>query len=100
MTNRLHIDASARPGLGEIDPHGSYSRRLSHDFISQGLSREPPAQVSSRGDHEHMNHLHPAIKTALGFVGLHDFHSIAVEHQSQGGELFDRSLRYALSATT
>lgn len=213
MTNILHIDASARPGLGGIDAHGSYSRRLTHDFISRWLSSEPHAQVryrdvgqiipahidhrwieaafgsardtpaavavlaqsdelsdellwadvlvlgvamynfgmpsslkawidhivrlertffhtpektgfpftgafadrdvpvvllSSRGDYgmnpggeyEHMNHLDPAIKTALGFVGLRDFHSIAIEHQSEGGELFDQSLHNALSATT
>lgn len=213
MTNILHIDASARPGLGGIDPHGSYSRRLTDTFIRQWLSRQPNTQIryrdvgkqppahidhkwieaafgterdstwaldilaysnelveellwadilvlgvpmynfgipssfkawidhivridytlhykpeikdhpftgaftnrnvpvvilSSRGDHDmdageayaHMNHLDPAISTALGFIGLSDIRNIAVEYQSEGGDLFEDSLRKALSATT
>ncbi|MBB4596464.1 FMN-dependent NADH-azoreductase [Xanthomonas arboricola] len=213
MTNILHIDASARPGLGGIDAHGSYSRRLSDTFVSHWLSQQPDAQVryrdvgrqppahidhrwieaafgterdapwaaqvlshsnelsdellwadvlvlgvsiynigmpsslkawidhivrlgrtlhytpdvkdhpftgafadrdvpvvvlSSRGDHgmdaggpfAQMNHLEPAIGTALGFIGLREIHSIAVEHQSEGGEPLAQSLRRALAATT
>ena len=213
LTKILHIDASARPGLGGIDPHGSYSRRLTQTFVSRWLSLQPDAEVryrdigkqppahvdqrwieaafgserdsawalevlapsnelidellwaevlvlgvpmynfgmpsslkawidqivrlnrtvfhtpgvegfpytgafagrklpvvvlSSRGDYElnpggqyaHMNHLEPAIKTSLGFIGFEEFHSIAVEHQSDGGQLLEASLDSALSATT
>lgn len=68
----------------------------------------PVVMLSSRGDYDldpgdqyaHMNHLEPAIKTSLGFVGFKVFHSIAVEHQSDGGELMQASLEHALSATT
>ncbi|MGK3119704.1 hypothetical protein QZH44_16395 [Pseudomonas corrugata] len=45
MTNILHIDASARPGLGGIDPHASYSRRLTDTFIRWWLSQQPDVQV-------------------------------------------------------
>ncbi|KHN91236.1 NAD(P)H dehydrogenase [Pectobacterium actinidiae] len=213
MTKILHIDASARPGLGGIDLHGSYSRRLTHDFVKYWLSRQPDAAVryrdvglqppdhinhswieagfgsglepvevdrvleksnefvdellwadllvlgvpmynfgmpsslkawidkivrlgrtlfytpdvpghpftgafserplpvvllSSRGDHgmdpggeyAHMNHLDPAIKTALGFIGINEIHCIAVEHQSEGGDALSHSLKSALSRTT
>ncbi|ACZ77496.1 MULTISPECIES: FMN-dependent NADH-azoreductase [Dickeya] len=212
MTKILHIDASARPGLGGIDLHGSYSRRLTHDFVKYWLSRQPDAAVryrdvglqppdhinhswieagfgsglepvevdrvlgksnelvdellwadvlvlgvpmynfgmpsslkawidnivrlgrtlfytpdvpghpftgafserplpvvllSSRGDHgmdpggeyAHMNHLDPAIKTALGFIGINEIHCIAVEHQSEGGDALSHSLQSALSRT-
>ncbi|MCA6927608.1 FMN-dependent NADH-azoreductase [Pectobacterium versatile] len=213
MTKILHIDASARPGLGGIDLHGSYSRRLTHDFVKHWLSRQPEAHVryrdvglqppdhvnhswieaafgsgldpaetarvleksnelvnellwadvlvlgvpmynfgmpsslkawidnivrlgqtlfytpdaaghpftgafserrlpvvllSSRGDHgmdpggeyAYMNHLDPAIKTALGFIGINEVHSIAIEHQSEGGEALSHSLQSALLRTT
>ena len=35
MTQILHLDASARPGLAGKDEHGSHSRHLSHRFVSQ-----------------------------------------------------------------
>lgn len=213
MINLLHLDASARPGLGGIVPHGSYSRRLTDTFVRHWRSRRPETQVcyrdlgrrppphidhrwieaafgserdapwaaevlaesdelvkellwadlvvlgvpmynfgmpsslkawvdhivrlgqtlhytpdvsghpftgafahrevpvvvlSARGDHgmspggayAHMNHLDPAIGTALGFIGLCDVRSIAVEFQSQGGGLLEKSLNDALIAVT
>ncbi len=80
-----------------------------HPFTGAFADRNVPVVVlSSRGDHgmdpggiyAHMNHLDPAIATALGFIGLHDIRSIAVEHQSQGGEPLAQSVRSSLSATT
>lgn len=212
MTKILHIDASARPGLGGIDLHGSYSRRLTHDFVNYWLSLEPDTHIryrdvglqppehvnhlwieaafgssfepeesarileksnemvnellwadmlvvgapmynfgmpstlkswidnivrlgqtlhytpevvehpftgefakrkfpvvllSSRGDHgmdhdgpyAHMNHLDPAIKTALGFIGISEIYSIAIEHQSEGGDILSQSLEKSLLRT-
>ncbi|GAA5235675.1 NAD(P)H dehydrogenase [Verticiella sediminum] len=41
MANLLIVDASARPGLGGIDAHGAYSRRLTHHFASRWRLRRP-----------------------------------------------------------
>lgn len=69
------------------------------------LSDRPRQAVvlSSRGGHgfdpggelAHMNHLEPAIATALGFIGIPTVHSIAVEHQETGGEPLAASLATA-----
>lgn len=214
----LHIDASGRPGLGGLPPHGpygSYSRRLSQHFMDHWLARQPATEVkyrdvgthppkpvdhawiaaafsrgeptaeqraalaesdalidellwadllvigtpmynfgmpanlkawvdnivrvrrtllddpapadprhpfipvfkgrrfpvvvlSARGDHgmdpggefEHINHLDPAVRTALGFIGMEAFHHIAVEHTAEGGEALEHSLAGALRRTT
>ena len=48
MTNILHIDASARPGLGGLDEHGSYSRRLTNTFVKNWLAQQPDTQVRYR----------------------------------------------------
>ncbi|QDH71172.1 FMN-dependent NADH-azoreductase [Marilutibacter alkalisoli] len=209
MTRLLHLDASARPGLRGVDPHGSYSRALSHRFVSRwhaarpadpiryrDLGAAPPQGVdhdwiraeftphdrrdaqmierlaesnalvdelidtdllvigaplynfgmptplkawvdgivrigrtvvfdpsrgddpyvplladrprrvvvlSSRGGHgmdaggplAHMNHLEPHLRTALGFIGIHDMHSIAVENEEFGGERLAASVAEA-----
>lgn len=59
--------------------------------------------LSSRGGHgfdpggefAHMNHLEPALHTALGFIGIDTLHTIAIEHQESGGELLARSITAA-----
>ena len=80
-----------------------------HPFIGAFADRNVPVVVlSSRGDHgmnaggpfAHMNHLDPAIGTALGLIGLREIHSIAVEHQPEGGEPLAQSVRTALTAAT
>lgn len=35
MNTLLHIDASARPGRSDVDPHGSHTRRLSARFVER-----------------------------------------------------------------
>lgn len=79
-----------------------------HPFVGIFSERSLPViLLSSRGDHgmdpgeeyAHMNHLDPAIKTALGFIGIKEFYSISVEHQSEGGEALSHSLQKALSST-
>jgi len=62
--NLLHIDASARPGLSGIDPHGSHTRRLSARFVERwrqarpddriehlDVGQRPPGHVDSRWIH-------------------------------------------------
>lgn len=59
MTQLLHIDASARPGLSGIDSHGSHTRRLSARFVERwraarsddpvdylDVGQSPPAHVT------------------------------------------------------
>jgi FMN-dependent NADH-azoreductase len=59
--------------------------------------------LSARGGHgfgpggelAHMNHLEPALRTILGFIGIGTVHAIAVEHQEDGGERLAASLATA-----
>jgi FMN-dependent NADH-azoreductase len=44
----LHIDASARFGRSDDDPHGSHSRRLSHRFVTRWQARRPADVVIRR----------------------------------------------------
>jgi FMN-dependent NADH-azoreductase len=37
----LHLDSSARPGRAGLEPHGSWSRRLSHAFASRWRAARP-----------------------------------------------------------
>ncbi|RZJ11625.1 MAG: NAD(P)H dehydrogenase [Rubrivivax sp.] len=39
--NLLHLDASARHGRGGIEPHGSWTRRLSDAFVQRWLALRP-----------------------------------------------------------
>ncbi|MBA3597264.1 MAG: NAD(P)H-dependent oxidoreductase [Methylibium sp.] len=45
MTTLLHIDASARPGRSDIDPHGSHTRRLSARFVERWRSLHPQDRI-------------------------------------------------------
>lgn len=42
-----------------------------------------------------MNHLDPAVRSALAFLGITDFHTIAVEHEEHGGALLAQSVAQA-----
>ncbi|MDQ7727615.1 NAD(P)H-dependent oxidoreductase [Halomonas sp. SpR8] len=48
MTHILHIDASARPGIAGTDNHGSHSRHLTYQFVSQWQSDRPQDTVTYR----------------------------------------------------
>jgi FMN-dependent NADH-azoreductase len=60
--------------------------------------------LSSRGAHDFdpgrplaaLNHLEPSVRTALQFIGIGGFHSIAIEHQEEGGEALAASTQSAL----
>ncbi|MGQ9426393.1 FMN-dependent NADH-azoreductase [Gilvimarinus sp. F26214L] len=49
------------------------------------------------GELAHMNHLEPHVKTALGFIGIEQFHCVAIECQEFGGELLAASIANAES---
>ncbi len=61
--------------------------------------------LSSRGDHGfdpggrlgELNHMEPGARTALQFIGIGGFHSIAIEHQEEGGEALAASTESALA---
>ncbi|WP_343517799.1 NAD(P)H-dependent oxidoreductase [Sphingomonas sp.] len=44
----LHIDASARPGLSGVDPHGSHTRRLTRRFVDRWRAIRPQDVVTYR----------------------------------------------------
>lgn len=48
MPHILQLDASARPGLAGTDNHGSHSRHLTHQFITQWHSRRPQDTATYR----------------------------------------------------
>ncbi|MFQ3786302.1 FMN-dependent NADH-azoreductase [Halomonas sp. A29] len=60
--------------------------------------------LSSRGGYDFdpgrplaaLNHLEPSVRTALQFIGIGDFHDIAIEHQEEGGEALAASTESAL----
>ncbi len=47
------------------------------------------------GEMAHMNHLDPAVATALGFLGIEGLSHIAVEHQEHGGDELAASVAQA-----
>jgi FMN-dependent NADH-azoreductase len=61
--------------------------------------------LSSRGDHGYadrlraMNHVEDAIRTAFGYIGITDAHSVAAEYDEFGGEALARSLAAAEAET-
>ena len=48
MTQILHLDTSARPGLAGKDEHGSHSRNLTHRFVSQWRARRAQDAIVHR----------------------------------------------------
>ncbi|MCM5680029.1 NAD(P)H-dependent oxidoreductase [Schlegelella sp. S2-27] len=59
--------------------------------------------LSARGDHgygagqriAHMNHVEPAIRTAFGYIGITEMHSLAVEYDEFADERLQASLEQA-----
>lgn len=48
MTTLLHIDASARPGRSDLQPHGSHTRRLGARFVERWVLARPHDTVVYR----------------------------------------------------
>jgi len=53
MPHILQLDASARPGIAGKDVHGSHSRHLTHQFITQWQSRRPQDTITYRDIGQH-----------------------------------------------
>ncbi|HEX2114665.1 MAG TPA: NAD(P)H-dependent oxidoreductase [Alphaproteobacteria bacterium] len=70
------------------------------------LRPKPVIILSARGDYgydagqriAHVNHVEPYLREVLGFIGLSDVTSIAVEYDEFRDERFDESLRRAEAA--
>ena len=96
------VDAIVRVALTfDIDP------ARDNPYVPLLADRPRRAVVlTSRGAHGYgpggfqaaANHADPALRDVLGFVGITDVHTIAVEHEEHGGEAFDASLADALRA--
>lgn len=63
--------------------------------------------LSARGGHDFdsantpfANHVEPSLKTAFNFMGLEQFHKIAIEYQEYGGDLLQKSIADAELKTT
>ena len=50
------------------------------------------------GEMAAMNHLDPAVRTVLGFLGITEVHGIAIEGEELGGEVLARSVAQAMGA--
>ena len=83
------------------DPNNPYSPVFKN-------RRVPVMLLTARGDHgmdeggefAHINHLDPSMRTALGYIGLNEVYSIAIEYTAVGGAELDQSVEQALSQAT
>jgi len=80
-----------------------------HPYLPVFAGKKLPVVVlSARGDHgmdeggalAHINHLDPAIKTALGYIGIEETYHIAIEHTAEGGEALEQSIQSGLARTS
>lgn len=96
------IDQIIRPGrtvdIDETNPTDPYVPKLAdrprHAII---LTARGGIGFSPGGAMAHMNHLEPNLITALGFIGITQVHSIAIEGQEIGGEILAASIAEARS---
>lgn len=97
------IDQIVRPGKTvDIDtskPEDPYTPLLAdrprHAVI---LTARGGVGFGPGGELEALNHLEPALITALGFLGITQIHQIAIEGQEHGGEVLANSVAQANAA--
>ena len=97
------IDQIVRPGKTvDIDtskPEDPYTPLLAdrprHAVI---LTARGGVGFGPGGELEALNHLEPALITALGFLGITQVHQIAIEGQELGGEVLANSVAQANAA--
>ena len=94
------IDQIVRPGktvdIDTSNPADPYTPRLA-DRPRQAiiLTARGGVGFGPGGELEALNHLEPALITALGFIGITEVHQIAIEGQEIGGELLANSVALA-----
>jgi len=96
------IDQVIRPGrtvaFDDTNPIDPYIPKLNdqtrHAVI---LTARGGIGFDPGGEMAHMNHLEPNLVTALGFIGITQIHSIAIEGQDVGGERLDASIASAIN---
>ena len=94
------IDQVVRPGktvdIDTSNPADPYTPLLAdrprHAVI---LSARGGVGFGPGGELEALNHLEPALITALGFMGITQIHQIAIEGQELGGEVLASSVAQA-----
>ncbi|AYO53896.1 FMN-dependent NADH-azoreductase [Acinetobacter wuhouensis] len=76
----------------------SFDPNREQPYIGLLDQQKPMIILSSRGGHDFdhpnapfKNHAEPSVKTAFNFIGIQQFHEIAIEYQEYGGELFEQS---------
>jgi len=97
------IDQVVRPGktvdIDTSNPADPYTPLLAdrprHAII---LSARGGVGFGPGGELEALNHLEPALITALGFMGITQIHQIAIEGQEVGGEVLASSVAQANAA--
>lgn len=97
------IDQVVRPGktvdIDTSNPADPYTPLLAdrprHAVI---LSARGGVGFGPGGELEALNHLEPALITALGFMGITQIHQIAIEGQELGGEVLASSVAQANAA--
>ncbi|MAG67852.1 MAG: NAD(P)H dehydrogenase [Pseudomonadales bacterium] len=97
------IDQVVRPGktvdIDTSNPADPYTPLLAdrprHAVI---LSARGGVGFGPGGELEALNHLEPALITALGFMGITQIHQIAIEGQEVGGEVLASSVAQANAA--
>ena len=61
------------------------------------LTSRGASGMNEGGPQAAFNHLDGAMQTALGLLGLTDWHTVAIEHDEHGGEALAQSVRQAMA---
>nr|WP_174505534.1 NAD(P)H-dependent oxidoreductase [Acinetobacter sp. Marseille-Q1620] len=79
-----------------------FNKSLENPYIGLLDKNKQVVLLSSRGGHGFdqpdpffTNHVEPSVKTAFNFIGLTQFHDIAIEYQEEGGEELKNSIENA-----
>lgn len=84
-----------------------YDNSKAQPYIGLLNQEKSVVLLSARGGHDFdsantpfANHVEPSLKTAFNFMGLEQFHEIAIEYQEYGGDFLQKSIAHAELKTT